>query len=63
MTKEQYAETLKQSGFDVVVSDGVIFFRNTDAKTASKAVKSIGYNSSWGVTKGSENDGWKANVT
>lgn len=51
MTKEQYANKLSEMGFNVSLISGVIIIMSEDEKTvkkANKAIKELGYNSSWG---------------
>lgn len=51
MTKEQYANKLFEMGFNVSLISGVIMIMSEDEKTAkkaNKAIKELGYKSSWG---------------
>lgn len=51
MSKEEYATKLAEMGFTVALINGVIMIMSEDEKTAkkaNKAIKEIGYKSSWG---------------
>ena len=51
MSKEETATKLSEMGYNAVLDSGVIMITVADEKTAkkaNKAVKEIGYNSSWG---------------
>lgn len=51
MSKEEYATELVKMGFKALLECGVIIITiesEKDAKKANKAIKEIGYKSSWG---------------
>ena len=60
MTKEQYANKLSEMGFNVSLISGVIMIMSEDEKTAkkaNKAIKELGYKSSWGIER--RQNGWQ----
>lgn len=60
MTKEQYANKLSEMGFTVALISGVIMITAEDEKTAkraNKAIKELGYKSSWGIER--RHNGWQ----
>ena len=60
MTKEQYANKLTEMGFTVALINGVIMITAEDENTvkkANKAIKEIGYKSSWGIER--RHNGWQ----
>ena len=53
MTKEQYANKLSEMGIKATVVSGIIMMSVKDLnmdKKANKAIKEIGYKSSFGIT-------------
>lgn len=61
MTKEQYANKLSEMGFNASVLNGIVMIvakDEKDARKANKAIKDIGYKSSFGITIERREDGW-----
>lgn len=57
VTKQEAAEKLKDIGYDAVTQEGVLMIYGTDnIKAIKKAVKSIGYNGSYGCTNRERKD-------
>ena len=48
VAKRDALDQLKKNGFDVNYQDGLLMFYGIDFKAATKACKTIGYNSSYG---------------
>ena len=60
MSKEECATKLSEMGFNVTLTSGVIMIMAEDekaAKKANKAIKEIGYKSSWGIER--RRNGWQ----